>query len=63
MPNNGFKFGHWTGALTGSFPSGVVTMLSPQAVVAQMITVPYIAPAGISNALDRRPAPRWRPDP
>lgn len=56
MPNNGFKFGHWTGALTGSFPSGVVTMLSPQAVVAQMITVPYIAPAGISNAVGQTPS-------
>jgi len=56
MPNNGFKFGHWTGALTGSFPSGVVTLLSPQAVVAQMITVPYIAPAGISNGVGQTPS-------
>lgn len=55
VSNNGFKFGHWTGALTGSFPSGVVTMLSPQAVAAQMITVPYIAPAGISNGVGQTP--------
>ena len=42
LPNVGFKFGHWTGVLSGSYPSGVVTMSTPQAVVAQMITVPYI---------------------
>ncbi len=56
LPNNGFKFGHWSGALTGSFPSGVVTLLAPQSVVAQMITVPYIAPAGISNGVGQTPS-------
>jgi uncharacterized protein (TIGR03437 family) len=56
VPNNGFKFGHWTGALTGSFPSGVVTLLSPQSVAAQMITVPYIAPAGILNGVGQTPS-------
>jgi uncharacterized protein (TIGR03437 family) len=55
-PNNGFKFGHWTGALTGSFPSGVVPMLAPQSVVAQMITVPYLAPAGVSNSVGQTPS-------
>ena len=47
VPNPGFKFGHWTGDLSGSLPSGVVTMTPPDSVVAQMTTVPYIAPAGI----------------
>jgi uncharacterized protein (TIGR03437 family) len=56
MPNNGFKFGHWTGALTGSYPSGTVTLAAPQAVVAQMITVPYIAPAGILNGVGVTPS-------
>jgi len=56
LPNVGFKFGHWTGVLSGSYPSGVVTMSTPQAVVAQMITVPYIAPAGISNGVGQTPS-------
>jgi len=54
-PNPGFKFGHWTGQLTGSLPSGVVTLAAPSSVVAQMITVPYIAPAGISNGAGQTP--------
>jgi uncharacterized protein (TIGR03437 family) len=55
VPNSGFKFGHWTGALTGSYPSGLVSMSVPQSVVAQMITVPYIAPAGILNGVGQTP--------
>jgi uncharacterized protein (TIGR03437 family) len=55
-PNPGFKFGHWTGALTGSYPSGVVTLSAPNSVVANMITVPYIAPAGISNGAGPTPS-------
>lgn len=55
VPNPGFKFGHWTGALSGSFPSGSVTLLGPQTVAAQMITVPYIAPAGIMNGVGQTP--------
>jgi uncharacterized protein (TIGR03437 family) len=54
--NPGFKFGHWTGDLTGSYPSGVVTMSAPDSVVANMITVPYIAPAGISNGAGQTPS-------
>ncbi|HTW67260.1 MAG TPA: hypothetical protein VME17_21720 [Bryobacteraceae bacterium] len=56
VPNTGFKFGHWTGALSGSFPSGSVQLTSPQAVVAQMITIPYIAPAGILNGVGQTPS-------
>lgn len=55
-PNPGFKFGHWSGALTGSYPSGAVTMAAPISVVAQMITVPYIAPAGILNGVGQTPS-------
>jgi uncharacterized protein (TIGR03437 family) len=55
-PNSGFKFGHWTGDLAGSFPSGVVTMSGPRAVMAQMISVPYIAPAGILNGVGQTPS-------
>jgi uncharacterized protein (TIGR03437 family) len=56
MPNPGFKFGHWGGDLTGSYPSGVVTMLAPDTVVADMITVPYIVPAGILNGAGQTPS-------
>jgi len=55
-PNPGFKFGHWSGDLTGSYQSGVVTMSAPDSVVAEMITVPYIAPAGISNGVGQTPS-------
>ncbi len=56
MPNPGFQFGHWTGALSGTYPSGTVTMSNPQAVVSQMITVPYIAPAGVANSVGQTPS-------
>jgi uncharacterized protein (TIGR03437 family) len=56
MPNTGFKFGHWTGALSGSFPSGTITLMGPQTVVAQMITIPYISPAGILNGVGQTPS-------
>lgn len=56
VANNGFKFGHWTGDLTGSYPSGSVSMLAPIAVVAQMASVPYIAPAGILNGVGPTPS-------
>jgi uncharacterized protein (TIGR03437 family) len=56
VPNPGFKFGHWTGDLTGSYPSGVVSLSAPNSVVADMITVPYIAPAGILNGVGPTPS-------
>jgi uncharacterized protein (TIGR03437 family) len=56
LPNPGFKFGHWTGYLSGSYPTGLVSMTTPQTVVAQMISVPYIAPAGISNSVGQTPS-------
>jgi len=55
-PNKGFQFGDWTGALSGSHPSGTLTMSGPQTVVAEMISVPYIAPAGISNSVGETPS-------
>jgi uncharacterized protein (TIGR03437 family) len=56
VPNPGFQFGDWAGALSGSHPSGTVTLSAPQSVVAEMITVPYIAPAGISNSVGKTPS-------
>lgn len=55
VANQGFKFGHWSGDLSGSYPAGTVTMSAPIAVIAEMATVPYIAPAGISNAAGATP--------
>jgi len=53
--NPGFKFLRWSGALSGTYPSGVVAMSIPQYVVAQLGTVPYIAPAGVMNAAGPTP--------
>ncbi len=46
----GYSFRRWDGALSGTWPSGSVTMTSPQQVIARMDKVPYIAPAGIQSA-------------
>ena len=56
VPNPGFKFGHWTGDLSGSYPSGSVTLTAPESIMANMITVPYIAPAGILNGVGQTPS-------
>jgi len=56
VANPGFKFGHWTGDLTGSYPTGTVTMTAPDSVVANMATVPYLAPAGILNGVGPTPS-------
>jgi uncharacterized protein (TIGR03437 family) len=56
MPNPGFKFGHWSGDLTGSYSSGTVTLVAPNNIVANMISVPYIAPAGIMNGVGQTPS-------
>ncbi len=54
--NNGFKFSRWGGALNGSYPSGTVTMSTPQNVIALTTSVPYMAPAGVSNAAGVTPS-------
>jgi uncharacterized protein (TIGR03437 family) len=53
--NPGFKFRRWGGDLSGTFPSGFLNMSVPRSVVAQMDTVPYIAPAGVRNAVGDTP--------
>jgi uncharacterized protein (TIGR03437 family) len=54
-PNPGFKFRRWAGDLSGTFPVGAVSMSAPRTVVAQTDTVPYIAPAGVRNAVGVTP--------
>lgn len=55
VANPGFKFGHWSGDLTGSYPTGTVTMTAPETIIAEMATVPYMGPAAISNAVGPTP--------
>ena len=51
----GYKFRRWEGDLSGTVPSGVVTMSVPRAVKALFDPVPYIAPAGVINAAGTTP--------
>ena len=46
----GYHFNSWSGDLSGSNPSGSLTMSVPHSVVAQFSSIPYIAPSGVSNA-------------
>jgi uncharacterized protein (TIGR03437 family) len=55
-PNGGFKFRRWNGDLNGTYPSGTITMSTPKNVIAMMDTVPYIAPAGVRNAVGDTPS-------
>ncbi len=49
-PLPGFKFRSWTGDLSGTAPSGAVTMATPRSVTALFDKVPYVSPAGVQNA-------------
>ncbi len=51
----GYKFRRWDGDLSGTIPWGVVTMSAPRVVKALLDPVPYIAPAGVSNAAGTTP--------
>jgi uncharacterized protein (TIGR03437 family) len=53
--NPGFKFLRWGGAGSGTYPIVQVTMAQAANVIAQLGTVPYIAPAGIQNAAGTTP--------
>ena len=51
----GYKFRRWDGDLSGTIPSGVVAMSAPRVVKALLDPVPYIGPAGVSNAAGTTP--------
>jgi uncharacterized protein (TIGR03437 family) len=51
----GYRFHSWSGDLSGSSPSGTVSMDAPRAVQAVVDKVPYVAPTGISNGAGATP--------
>jgi uncharacterized protein (TIGR03437 family) len=53
--NPGFKFRRWDGDLTGTYPAGMVTMSSPRGIIARLDKIPFIAPAGVKNAVGDTP--------
>jgi uncharacterized protein (TIGR03437 family) len=57
----GFKFRRWDGDLSGTIPSGALAMTAPRAVKAVLDAVPYIAPAGVSNAAGSTPSQNVAP--
>jgi uncharacterized protein (TIGR03437 family) len=57
----GYRFTSWSGDLSGTTPSGSLTMTVPHQVVAQFSTVPYIAPSGVSNGAGSVPQPGVAP--
>jgi uncharacterized protein (TIGR03437 family) len=61
VANAGFTFVRWNGALSGTFPSGVVTMAAPLSIVALMNKIPYIAPTAVQNAASSTPTNRVAP--
>jgi uncharacterized protein (TIGR03437 family) len=51
----GYRFHGWSGDLSGSFPSGTVTMDVPRSVTALFDTVATIAPTGVQNGAGKTP--------
>jgi uncharacterized protein (TIGR03437 family) len=57
----GYRFSNWSGDLSGTFPSGSLTMGVPHSVTAQFSSVPYIASTGVSNSAGTTPQPGVAP--
>ncbi|HUI56403.1 MAG TPA: hypothetical protein VLY04_15615 [Bryobacteraceae bacterium] len=51
----GYHFTNWSGDLSGSAPSASLMMNAPHSVLAQFSRVPYITPAGVTNAAGQTP--------
>jgi uncharacterized protein (TIGR03437 family) len=51
----GFKFQQWAGDLSGTAPSGTVSMNVPRSVTAVLARAPFIAVTGIANAAATTP--------
>ncbi len=54
-PNTGYKFTKWDGNLSGTYATGTVTVNGPMSVIADLTSVPFIAPAGIQTAAGPTP--------
>ena len=54
-PLPGYRFRNWNGDLSGSSPSGTVSMDSPRVVQAVVDKVPYVAPTGVINGAGSTP--------
>jgi uncharacterized protein (TIGR03437 family) len=54
-PKDGYKFVRWEGDLSGAYASGTLTMSTPHAVIADLVSVPFIPPAGIQTAAGPTP--------
>lgn len=52
---NGFRFVRWEGDLSGTYPSGSLSMGGPHAVLAELVTVPFIEPLGVENGAGSTP--------
>lgn len=55
VPNSGYKFASWGGALSGALSPGYLTMNGPQSVVANLLAAPSISAAGIVSAAGTTP--------
>jgi uncharacterized protein (TIGR03437 family) len=53
----GYRFRRWDGDLSGTIPSGMVTMSAPRSVHALLDPIPYIAPTGMINGAGVTPQP------
>ena len=48
-PRPGYRFSSWSGDLSGSSPSGSLTMNVPHSAVAELAAAPYISRGGVNN--------------
>jgi uncharacterized protein (TIGR03437 family) len=55
--NPGYRFLRWGGDLSGTVPSGTLSMSQPRSVTAILSPMPYVAPAGVINAAGLTPKP------
>lgn len=51
----GYSFSNWAGDLSGSNPTGTVSMNVPRSIEAVFTKSPYIGPAGVTNAAGETP--------
>jgi uncharacterized protein (TIGR03437 family) len=61
VPATGYKFLKFTGDLTGTYPTGYLTMTGPHAFVAYAQSVPAVAPSGVVSAAGVTPGGNMAP--